>query len=277
MTVAACSLTLACGSAPPAPSIQPPPAEEPQDAGTMLSDDVTVRQLTANVWLHKTATLLPKWGRFTANGVIVTHPTGSLLIDTAWTPAQAERLLAWADARGTPITTAVVTHSHNDRTGGVEALVARGLPVLGLDRTQTIADQAETPGPTTTFTGSHIIDVGDRRVRLFDPGPGHAPDNIVVWIDGGDNGELIDTVLIGGCLVRSASSERLGHLADADVTAWGRAIDRVNVHFPQPLMVVPGHGRVGDEGLLTHTADLVARHLARSRPAPKQPASGPLP
>ena len=59
-----------------------------------------------------------------------------MLVDTAWTDAQTEAILAWGDGRfHQPWIGAVITHDHGDRAGGLPALERRHISVAALDLT----------------------------------------------------------------------------------------------------------------------------------------------
>ncbi|MDF4756393.1 GIM family subclass B1 metallo-beta-lactamase, partial [Vibrio parahaemolyticus] len=84
----------------------------------------------------------------------------------------------------------------------------------------------------------------------FYPGKGHTEDNIVVWLPQYN-------MLVGGCLVKSASAKDLGNITDAYVNEWSTSIENVLKRYENINFVVPGHGEVGDKGLLLHTLDLL--------------------
>ena len=52
------------------------------------------------------------------------------------------------------------------------------------------------------FEDSKRVRAGTYSIEAFYPGPGHSPDNIVVWIPEA-------RVLFGGCLVKSAGAKGL--------------------------------------------------------------------
>nr|WP_052420427.1 subclass B1 metallo-beta-lactamase [Hyalangium minutum] len=214
---------------------------------------MSVRRLAPGVWIHVTLAG-EDFGRYPANGLIVEDGEGTLLVDAGWNPQQAERLLTWAQNElRRPVRAAVVTHFHEDRLGGMKALLARGLPVYGLDETARLAGAAQKQVPSRTFAEQQ----GVGTLELFFPGPGHSRDNIVVW-------HPSSGVLFGGCFVKDASAKDLGNVADADLAAWPASLDRTQGQFPQMRTVVPGHGLPGGPELLTHTQELL-----RAQPVPR--------
>ncbi|WP_163997602.1 subclass B1 metallo-beta-lactamase [Pyxidicoccus caerfyrddinensis] len=211
-----------------------------------VAEDIHVRRLAPGVWLHTTLAGAD-FDRYPANGLLIEDGSEALLVDMGWNARHAEQLMTWArDTLHRPVRAAVVTHFHVDRTGGVPALVAQGIPVYGLEETAKLAKERGMPVPPDTVSPSQSLGP----VEVFFPGAGHAPDNIVVWHR--DSG-----VLFGGCFVKDGAAKDLGNLSDADVAAWPASLERTRQHFPDVRVVVPGHGQPGGPELLTHTQALL--------------------
>ena len=67
-----------------------------------------------------------------SNGLVAVTERGLLLVDTAWTDAQTEAVLAWGDGRfHRPWIGAVITHDHADRAGGIARARAPAHPGCG--------------------------------------------------------------------------------------------------------------------------------------------------
>ncbi|MCP3136458.1 PYX family subclass B1 metallo-beta-lactamase [Pyxidicoccus xibeiensis] len=211
-----------------------------------VAEDIQVRRLAPGVWLHTTLSG-EDFGRYPANGLVIEDGEGTVLVDMGWNARQGEQLVAWArDTLRRPVRAAVVTHFHLDRTGGVPALLAGGIPVYALAETVKLA--AETGKPVPSHTVSQEGTVGP--VEVFFPGAGHAGDNVVVW-------HRESGVLFGGCFVKDGEAKDLGNLSHADVAAWPASLDRTRQRFPEARVVVPGHGAPGGLELLTHTQSLL--------------------
>lgn len=215
-----------------------------------LAEDLQVRPLDERVWLHLSWMEMPGFGLVPSNGLVVFGADGALLVDTPWTPTQTHLLVEWIErTKGARLADVVVTHAHEDRTGGVAAL-PEGATIHA--RTATVELAA---GYGRTFAAEELpaaasLQLAGGRVETFFPGAGHTPDNVVVWLPE-------QRLLFGGCFVKSAGARDLGNVADADLASWREAVRRVQELHPDAVVVVPGHGAVGGPELLAHTAALL--------------------
>ena len=66
---------------------------------------------------------MPGFGAVASNGLIVRDGGRVLLVDTAWTDDQTAQILNWIKQEiNLPVALAVVTHAHQDKMGGMDAL-----------------------------------------------------------------------------------------------------------------------------------------------------------
>jgi metallo-beta-lactamase class B len=187
-----------------------------------------------------------------SNGLIAVTDRGLLLIDTAWTEPQTEMILRYGDTViHKPWIGAVITHDHGDRAGGVGALLRRGIPVAALDLTVAKMEKRGVHGGKTLFAAAAGTFKDERGFEAFYPGPGHAPDNIVL---------KLDSLVFGGCLIKSTAAQDLGYTGDADLAAWPGAVRRVAARYPKADIIVPGHGPLDNTGTAyAHTLDLLGK------------------
>ena len=221
-----------------------------------IAPTVWVAALAPGVWLHTTTGLLDGGFYYPANGLVVEHADGSVLIDTGNVPEQAEVLLDWsARALRAPITRAVATHFHRDRTGGVAGLSHRKIPTFAYPLTYELANThaAPVPEPLRDFTGERYT--FDEDVELFFPGAGHSWDNIAVWLPR-------QRILFGGCFLKSETSRDLGNLADSDFGAWPSSLERLAARYPNRAVTVPGHGTLSGDPIVNTRALLKAKGVA---------------
>jgi metallo-beta-lactamase class B len=207
--------------------------------------EITVVDSTAVVHTSTNAQGIP------SNGLIAVLEKGLLLVDTAWTDAQTEAILDWGDRRlGRPWIGAVITHDHADRDGGLGALQRRHIPVAALDLTIAKLEKRGVHGVTRLFTAQTGEFKDPRGFEAFYPGPGHAPDNIVL---------VFHKVLFAGCFIKSMEAKELGFTGDADLAHWPESIRHLMDRYDEvEVPVVPGHGAVGTDANFQHTLDLLA-------------------
>ena len=98
----------------------------------------------------------------------------------------------------------------------------------------------------------------DGVASVFYPGAGHTEDNVVVWLAN-------EKILFGGCFVKSLQNKNLGNTGDADISEWPNSIQKVLNRYPDVKVVVPGHGKIGNISLLTHTQALALSAKASSK------------
>jgi metallo-beta-lactamase class B len=207
---------------------------------------VWVARIAPSLWLHTMTAVIAGGIMFPANGLILDRPGGSLMIDTGYSPEQATQLVDWAkQSLSAPVSLAVATHFHNDRTGGIDGLKSRGIRTVASPLTCSLARAHGQPVPEP------IADFGvapyrlDPDCELFFPGGGHTRDNIVAWLSG-------QRVLFGGCFLKSVTSTNLGNLADAVPADWPASIRNMQRRSPSPRITVPGHGTIkGDPAAWT--------------------------
>lgn len=212
---------------------------------------VTFTPLRQGVWMHTSIKHIEKWGRVPSNGLIVEKGDFSILVDTAWNDRQTAEIIQWASTTlKKPIRWAVFTHAHEDKMGGVTALRAQGIATYAADDSnQRAPDQGLTPAEyALVFDAQHNSTMLEPLV-IFDPGPGHTPDNIVVGLPE-------QSIIFGGCLIRPAGATDLGNTAEADLQHWEAAVTAVAKRFPQAQQVIPSHGDPAGRDLLTLTARL---------------------
>lgn len=208
---------------------------------TRLDKTVWVARIAPGLWLHSTTQLIAAGFYYPANGLILERPGGSLMIDTGYSPEQAEVLLDWSGrSLASPIALAVATHFHNDRTGGIPGLAKHGVRTLAYPLTCELARAAGQPvsKPIEGWTG------GAHRLgpdcELFFPGAGHTRDNVVAWLPR-------QRMLFGGCLIKSITSNGMGNTADAVMADYAATVRKVCARYPKAKSVIPGHGTIAGD------------------------------
>ena len=245
-----------CWAQPPAPA----PVEVP-------GPDIEVREIDRGVFV---VTHSFPWE---ANSLLVmVGENEALFVDTPYTPEATSCILDRLEERhGAKVILEINTGFHIDNLGGNQALMDRGIPVYGSDRTvQLLRERGEESralmlsllqGPRNTrYREGHartpyvppdhlfpleegsVFTIGGERVEVIFPGETHSPDNTVVYFPR-------RKILFGGCMV--LAGEGPGNTADANMKTWKTAIN--GLRSLECRYVVPGHGLRFDPGLIENT------------------------
>jgi glyoxylase-like metal-dependent hydrolase (beta-lactamase superfamily II) len=223
------------------PQPEKPTADHSPLAITRLCDSVFI-YTTYNYW-NGTA--------FPSNSMYVVTQAGVVMIDTPWDSTQFQPLLdSIRNRHKKEVVLCIATHSHADRTAGLEFLKEKGVKTYTSKLTYDLCALDGEKQAEFYFTQDTVFWVGGKRIETFYPGEGHTPDNIVVWLDE-------KKVLYGGCLVKSTENQSLGNVADANIPEWGNTMRRLMEKYPRPKYVIPGHFSWKNRNSLKHTLKLV--------------------
>ena len=216
-----------------------------------------IKKLTDNVYLHISSKRVEPWGGVEASGLVVINGTEAHMIDTPWTTPATKELVEWIEAKGLTLKNTVVTHFHEDASNDLPFLNDLKVKTYATSLTNKLlkSKQKET---SSKEISSNTFELIDGVISIFYPGAGHTEDNIVVWLPK-------ENILFGGCFVRSLSAKSLGNTEDAVISEWANSIQKVINRYPDIKLVVPGHGKVGDSSLLTHTQKLTLSAKSSSK------------
>lgn len=235
---------------------------------------VGVRQLRPGAWV------VTQYRPFSANALLVEMgPSDLVLVDTLYTPGAMKELLAWIDKKlpGRRLL-AVNTHFHSDRTGGNALLQSRKVPLYASDMTvklmksrgravmEGVSHAISDAGVREAFLAAPIVPadgvfkleqglkltLGGEPMEVSFPGPGHSPDNLVVWFPS-------KKLLFGGCLV--LHSPRVGNTSDSDLKQWAVSVSAL-LKYPAE-QVVTGHGSSTEPSLVSQTVQTLEAHAKK--------------
>ncbi|ASS48595.1 MAG: hypothetical protein A3D31_07435 [Candidatus Fluviicola riflensis] len=188
-----------------------------------------------------------------SNGLIKITSAGVLLIDTPWDTTQFQPLLDSIQKRfHSPVKWVISTHSHADRTAGLDYYKMKGIATYTSFSTRKICEERGEPQPEFVFYHDTVFHLGATKVQTFFPGAGHAPDNIVIWFPE-------ERILYGGCFIKSVEATDIGNRADANFGTWGMAIHLVKRTFKHPKWIIPGHQSWESKRSLKHTRKLIRK------------------
>ncbi|MDR6172839.1 glyoxylase-like metal-dependent hydrolase (beta-lactamase superfamily II) [Nocardioides zeae] len=235
--------------------------------------DGTFTEVADRVWVARHA-----W--YDVNVALVAGAAGAVLVDTLASERAAAGLVEQVRrvlAPGTPLRAVVATHEHHDHVLG-NGTVLDAWPDAVLVGHETAAERiptsvpaqldaeaAATPddprldemrasrvvAPTTTFSGVHVVDLGDRHLELLHPGRGHTAGDLVVRVPDAD-------VLVAGDLVEALPA----YGPDSHPLEWPGSLELLLGLLSPASVVVPGHGAVTDRESVAAQHDDVARVAA---------------
>ncbi len=213
-----------------------------------------IEKITDSLFVATTYTMLN--GRpFPASSLIVLTSGGAVLIDAGFDSLQASIIKEWMQLLHLFPTACFITHAHNDRSGGIPAYISSYSPIKFLYNNRTASELKRKYNLTYTYIpvdDDETFVFGLTKFQCFYPGPGHSPDNIVIYLPQHD-------LLFGGCFIKDAAAPGLGNLEDADVKQWKRSLQKMITRFPKPEIVIPGHGDWHDASSIEHTVALLKK------------------
>jgi len=190
-----------------------------------------------------------------ANGMYLVTNDGVVMFDTPWDTTQFQPLLdSIKNRHNKNVVMCIATHFHEDRTGGLQYYAQKGIKTYTTVRTDELSKEKGMKRAEFLIQKDTVFRIGQYSFQTYFPGPGHAPDNIVVWFDK-------EKILYGGCLIKSANDSDLGYLGDADVKKYATTIRNVQEKCKKPKYVIPGHGNWTNTKSLDHTLQM-AQQLA---------------
>jgi glyoxylase-like metal-dependent hydrolase (beta-lactamase superfamily II) len=226
-------------------------------------DETGIAEIADGVWAipDRRVPLVPNIG-------IVEGDDAVLVVDTAMGPRNGERVLAVAKekAAGRPLVV-TITHFHPEHGFGAQVFRSEAQIVYNRaqleelnDKGQAYVEMFRTFGPNVAAAlegvelvephetydgGRHELDLGGRTVELLAWGPAHTRGDQVVFLPE-------ERILFTGDLVEERMFPIYPYFppddADVDGSAWIEVLRRLE--DLQPATVVPGHGAVGDVGLV---------------------------
>jgi metallo-beta-lactamase class B len=210
---------------------------------------LVIQQIAPNSFLHTSYKQTQSFGYVPCNGVFVRNSNQVVVFDTPTNDTSALELINFIQTNlNCSINAVVPTHFHDDCLGGLQAFTKAGIPSYANSLTQTLAQKAGLTQPQFGFETQQTIKVGNVFTTATFFGAGHTPDNVVGYF-------APDNLLFGGCLVKEVGATK-GYLGDAVLTDWAATVTKVQQAYPNATIVVPGHGKIGKQNLLTYTIKL---------------------
>ncbi len=253
----------------------------------LAGDNPALQRISAHVHAYVDTKNASPAGSFGSNAGLVVGRDAALVIDTLISAKDADRFLA--DIRKVtdkPVKYVVNTHHHLDHAWGNCQFVKLGAAVIAHQNALSHAPEDATAlahpeqygltakdlegttlqGPTTTFTDTKTIDLGDVTVELHYPGPTHTNDSITVYVPQ-------DKVIFLGDILFSHYHP---FLAEGDLTHWQQVLGELEQ--TPATKIIPGHGPVSSKADLQDMKtylrefDIQAKTLCAGKVAADAPA-----
>lgn len=189
---------------------------------------------------------------FNSNASFVVTSDGVVVFDALGTPALGKRFADLiAETTDQPVRRVIASHYHSDHFYGVQAFSKPGVEIWAHEsvrdylataapgarleeRRQSLAQWVNEKSrivPPDHYVGKETtFRMGGLTFHLLHAGPAHTPEDLMMLVEE-------DGVLFVGDLMMAG---RIPFVADADVSSWIKAIDRVLAM--KPKIVVGGHG-----------------------------------
>jgi len=182
-----------------------------------------------------------------ANGMYLVTQKGIALLDTPWDTTQFQPLLdsLW-NRHHLKVVMVISTHSHDDRTAGLNYYKSIGIKTYTTQLTDKISQKSNEPRAEFLIMQDTIFKLGEYSFQTYYPGQGHSPDNILIWFPK-------EKILYGGCFIKSIETESPGNLSDANIDEWIKSIKKVQKRFKNPQYIIPGHQAWSSKESLNHT------------------------
>ncbi len=212
------------------------------------SATLKIEPLTEHTYLHVSYLETESFGKVACNGIIVFNDGEAIVFDTPTNDAVSEELLDWLKSNDLDVKAVVATHFHEDCLGGLQAFHDKLIPSYANQKTIDLVKDKGVAIPTIGCSNTLKLQDGTEDIILDFVGEGHTVDNIVVYFPK-------DKTLFGGCLIKSVGAGK-GNLEDANIEEWSKTVSNIKVRYPNATLIVPGHGKYGDKGLLDYTIAL---------------------
>jgi metallo-beta-lactamase class B len=211
-----------------------------------------ISHLTGDFYVFETYNFY-RGTRIPANAMYLVTNQGVVLIDSPWDTTQFQPLLDSIRARHhKEVVLCIATHFHEDRTAGLEYYRRQGIKTYTTRQTDELSKKRGMKRAEFLIEKDTVFRVGQYSFQTYYPGPGHAPDNIVIWF--GD-----EKILYGGCLVKSVDDNSLGNMSDASVQYYARSLKNVQKKCRKPGFIITGHNDWTDAKSLKHSLKMAQR------------------
>jgi len=226
--------------------------------GQTVNNELKITQITDDFYVYTTYKMFGT-KKQDANAMYVVTSEGVILFDSPWDTFPFQSLLNTIEAKHhKKIVLAIATHSHEDRTSGLDFCKQLGIKTYTTKETDEISIENERPRAEFLIEKDTVFNVGNFKLETYYAGEGHTKDNIVIWFEK-------QKILYGGCLVKSIDAKDLEYVGEANVTEWPKTIKRVQAKFKKPRFVITGHHDWTSLYSLQHTLNLLRENEKKNK------------
>lgn len=213
------------------------------------TNNLIVTQISENSFTHISYLKTNDFGNVSCNGLMVRDNNEVIIFDTPTNDKSAEELIKYIkETLHCKINAIVPTHFHDDCLGGLKAFDDNNIASYANVKTIELAKKNNFIVPKNGFIDSQTLKVGDKIVTVKFFGEGHTIDNVVCYFPS-------ENIMFGGCLIKELQASK-GYLGDANIASWSNTVEKVKMEYPNVKIVVPGHGKYGNDQLLDYTIKL---------------------
>jgi metallo-beta-lactamase class B len=224
-------------------------AQPTNNMADQLDRNFAITQLTNNAFLIQSS--FAANGQLDCNHLLIIDTKDLVLVNTPVNDSLTSVLLTCIERKlKRKVTKVIVSHFHEDSSGGLRQISKLGINSFGLSKTAALL-KSQSKHIDFLFSRFLVLDLQTLHLELFYPGAGHSIDNIVIWLPE-------DKILFGGCLLKSLQAKDRGNIKDADLKAWPVSVELVMKKYHDAMIVIPGHGEIGNTSVFQHTLDLLA-------------------
>lgn len=217
------------------------------------SPKLVITPLTGDFYIYTTYGDPGNGSLFPANGMYMLTKKGAVVFDTPWDSTQFQPLLDSIEARHhQKVILCIATHFHADRTIGLSYYKRKGIPTYTTVLTDEISRQREMPRASNLVANDSSFQVGGHLFQTIYPGKGHSPDNIVIWFPE-------ESILYGGCFIKSTEAKTPGNLSDANIDEWIVSLNKIQSMCRNPAFVIPGHQSWESNKAVEHSIEVMRK------------------